>query len=175
MLREFSARLAALDERLSARLVLVGEPGPLRTAAILVTRSGDGLPFLLFLAALYLLGAPPWKARVLALVAADVLTFLVVQTLKFLLRRARPAGEWGQVYRRFDPFSFPSGHSARGGAMAAMSLIVGPPWFGATLLVWGVAVASSRVLLGVHYASDAAGGLLLGITMAAALALLVLA
>jgi undecaprenyl-diphosphatase len=174
MLRELNARLAALDERVSARLVLVGEPGPPRTAAILVTRSGDGLPFLVFLGALFLLGSPVWKAVALTLFVADILTFLVVQTLKFLARRARPAGEWGRMYRRLDPFSFPSGHSARGGAMAAMSLIVGPPWFGVVMLVWGVAVASSRVLLGVHFVSDAIGGLLIGVTMSLALVLLVL-
>jgi membrane-associated phospholipid phosphatase len=175
MLRELNARLVTFDERLSARLVLAGEPGPLRTAAILVTRSGDGLPFLLFLVALFLSGAPVWKIGALSLFVADVLTFLVVQTLKFIVQRARPTGEWGQIYRRLDPFSFPSGHSARGGAMAAMSLTVGPPWFGAAMLAWGVAVTSSRVLLGVHYVSDAIGGLLIGVAMSAALALLVLA
>lgn len=175
MIAEANLKLAALDERLSARLRLAGTRVWLRRAAILVTRSGDGLPFLLFLALIYLIGAPPWRVRVVTLVLADTLTFLVIQTLKFIVRRARPEGDWGQMYRRLDPYSFPSGHSARGGTMAAMSLVVGPPWFGAILLVWGLCVAASRVLLGVHYLSDAIGGLSVGVAMALALRLLVLA
>ncbi len=111
--------------------------------------------------------------RVLALVLGDALTFLITQTLKFLVRRARPAGKWGEMVRRIDPYSFPSGHSARGGAMATMGLLLGPLWFGALLAAWGLLVALSRVALGVHYLSDAIGGVVLGVLMALLIGLLV--
>lgn len=165
--------LAAADEHVSGVLYMGEVLDWRRRLVILITRSGDGLPFLLFLGALVLFGSPQWRVIAISLFLADVLTFLVVQTLKFLIRRGRPAGEWGQMYRRLDPYSFPSGHSARGGAMAAMSLLVAPTWFGLILLAWGLAVALSRVLLGVHYFSDAVSGFALGVAMSLALWLFV--
>lgn len=175
MIAEINFKLAELDERLSAGLRRAGTRVGLRRAAITVTHSGDALPFLLFLAVVYLIGTPAWRVRVVTLIMADLLTFLMIQTAKFIVRRARPEGDWGRLYRRLDPYSFPSGHAARGGTMAAMSFIVGPPWFGGILLVWGLCVAASRVLLGVHYVSDAIGGFGVGVVMALALRLLVLA
>lgn len=164
--------LAESDERISGALYMGEIVDWRRSVFILITHSGDGVPFLLFLGALFLFGGPDWRTRVVYLLAADILTFLVVQTLKFLIRRGRPAGEWGQMYRRLDPYSFPSGHSARGGAIATMSLLVAPPWFGGIMLVWGLLVAFSRVILGVHYFSDAISGFTLGISMSLALWLL---
>lgn len=166
--------LAAGDERISSALYLGETPGWRRTLAMVITHSGDGLPFLLFLGVLFLLGGPEWRVRVIVMLATDVLTFLVVQTLKFLVRRSRPVGEWGQMYRRLDPYSFPSGHSARGGSMAMMALLLGPTWFGVLFVIWGVAVAFSRVILGVHFFSDAISGFVLGITMALTMWLLVI-
>lgn len=166
--------LAEGDERVSGALYLKETRKWARRFAIFITHTGDGLPFLVFLGLLFLFGSGAWRVRVIALLAADTLTFLVVQTLKFLIRRSRPVGEWGQMYRRMDPYSFPSGHSARGGTMAMMGLLVGPAWFGVALLVWGVTVAFSRVALGVHFFSDAISGFTLGIVMALALWLLVL-
>ena len=167
--------LAAVDERISGALYMGEIVDWRRSTFIIITHSGDGVPFLLFLGALFLLGGPEWRLRVVYLLAADILTFLVVQTLKFLLRRSRPVGEWGQIYRRLDPYSFPSGHSARGGAIATMCLLIGPLWFGLIMLVWGLLVAFSRVILGVHYFSDAISGFSLGIAMSLALWLLLFA
>lgn len=158
--------LAHHDETWSARLTVAEEPGLLRTAAILVTRSGDGLPFLVALAAAFLLGGPEARVRVLFFVLGDVLTFLATQILKFAARRPRPEGEWGQFYRKADPHSFPSGHSARGGVIATTAMLLGPWWLGLGALVWGVAVSYSRVAMGVHYLSDAVVGFFSGIGMA---------
>lgn len=175
MIRRTNDWLAERDERISGRMRFGEDRRLRRIIAIAVTHSADGLPFLIFLGLLYLIGTPAWRARVIVLLLADLLTFLVVQTLKFLIRRSRPAGEWGQMYRRMDPFSFPSGHSARGGAMATIGIIVGPPWFAVLLAVWGVMVAFSRILLGVHYLSDAMGGFALGVALSLAITFILLA
>ena len=175
MIRRTNDWLSERDVSFSDRLRFAEERRLRRIVAIAITHSADGLPFLIFLALLYLLGSPEWRVRVILLLLADLLTFLVVQTLKFLIRRSRPVGEWGQMYRRMDPFSFPSGHSARGGAMATMGIIAGPPWFAVLLAVWGVMVAFSRILLGVHYVSDAMGGFALGVTLSLAIAFILLA
>ncbi len=173
MIARLNTWLAGIDGLLSARLRVTGRPGWRRSLAAALTHSGDALPFLAGLALLFVVGGPAWRVRVLALVLADTLTFLVTQTLKFLVRRARPEGEWGKMVRRIDPYSFPSGHSSRGGAMATMGLLIGPLWFGVLLATWGVLLALSRVALGVHYLSDALGGLLLGMMMALLIGLLV--
>ncbi len=173
-LHAVSAHLTDADERQSARLNIAEEPGKRRALASLVTHSGDVLPYLILLALLFVLGGAAWRFRTLALLAADTLTFLVAQLLKVIIRRIRPEGKWGEMYRRIDPYSFPSGHAARGGAMAAMGLIVGPLWFGAALAVWGLSLAVSRVVLGVHFLSDAVAGFALGVIIAVVLGLLVL-
>ncbi len=173
MIVEITDRLLSLDRQLSSRLCVAERPGMLRTLTAIVTHSGDAFSFLSILATLFLLGGPEWRLRVVVLVATDLITFVVTQVIKVAIRRTRPAGEWGQIYRHTDPYSFPSGHSARGGAMAAMGLILGPAWFGGVLVMWGVALALSRVSMGVHYLSDAIGGFLIGVGVAAALAMLV--
>ncbi len=36
---------------------------------------------------------------------------VIVLAIKFSIRRRRPEGEWGAMYRKTDPHSFPSGHA----------------------------------------------------------------
>jgi undecaprenyl-diphosphatase len=99
-----------------------------------------------------------------ALMAAGVvgLAFLVL-AIKFTVRRQRPAGDWGAIYRNTDPHSFPSGHAARAAMLAVMALGLGPAWFGWVVLAWVPLVSLARVVTGVHYLSDIAAGLLLGV------------
>ena len=103
-----------------------------------------------------------WHATA-ALMAAGVvgLAFLVL-AIKFTVRRQRPAGDWGAIYRNTDPHSFPSGHAARAAMLAVMALGLGPVWFGGLVLAWAPLVSLARVVTGVHYLSDVAAGLLLG-------------
>ena len=46
----------------------------------------------------------------------------LVLVLKFLIRRRRPEGEWGGIYRQTDPHSFPSGHAARSVLIAVLAV-----------------------------------------------------
>ena len=85
--------------------------------------------------------------------------------LKFTIRRPRPEGDWGQIYRINDPHSFPSGHAARSAALAVMGIALGPPWFAFTLVIWAPWVGLSRVALGVHYLSDVIAGWVVGAVM----------
>ena len=41
--------------------------------------------------------------------------------VKQVIRRERPAGEWGGIYRAIDPHSFPSGHATRAALLAALA------------------------------------------------------
>jgi undecaprenyl-diphosphatase len=155
-------RFLAVDERLSARLRVAEKPGALRTAAVLLGHSGDSWFWLAGLAILYFTGPDYWKYRALVMAMGIVLTAVAVMAIKFTVRRKRPEGELGQIYRRTDPHSFPSGHAARAVMLAVVEVGLGPTWLGILLVVWAAAVVLARVLMGVHYLSDVLAGALLG-------------
>ena len=153
------------DAELSARLRIAERPGGLRRAAAFFAHSGDSWFCLAALGALWRLGTEFWRWRAAVLVFAIVITAILVLALKFLIRRRRPAGEWGGIYRSTDPHSFPSGHATRAFMLAVMALEIGPSWFGLALAVWAPLVSLARVAMGVHYVSDILAGVGLGVLM----------
>jgi undecaprenyl-diphosphatase len=162
----WSSRLLELDLAWSRRLQSSSQPGFLRRLEILLAHSGDSWFVLLALALIWWLGNPEWKTLSIALAIGVVLTALVVSLVKFTVRRPRPAGEWGSIYRKSDPHSFPSGHAARAVMLSVVALGLGPPWLGIGLAIWAPLVCLSRVILGVHYLSDILAGALLGAVVA---------
>ena len=91
----------------------------------------------------------------------------IVNLIKVLVDRARPAVS---VLTGFTGRSFPSGHSAGAAACyGTVALLLSLRWssknraaaYGAAVAV-AVAVACSRVLLGVHWVSDVVAGLAIG-------------
>jgi undecaprenyl-diphosphatase len=160
------SRLFEVDRHLSTRLCQADRPGLPRTLAAIVTHSADGVYVLALLGLVYALAGPEWSRRALLMGAADLSTFLIVQAIKFTVRRRRPPGEWGRTYRRIDPYSFPSGHAARRGALAVVGIALGPLWLVLLLALWGPLAAFTRVVLGVHYLSDVVLGFLLGASVA---------
>jgi membrane-associated phospholipid phosphatase len=93
---------------------------------------------------------------------------LIANGVKLLLHRGRPP-----VLHLADSsgWSFPSGHSASAAATyAALALLLGrgrrwqvKAWLGTAAAAVTVLVASSRVLLGVHWVTDVAAGVVLGL------------
>jgi undecaprenyl-diphosphatase len=98
--------------------------------------------------------------RVLASIAGLAASVLLI---KLVVRRRRPEGEWGAIYRNTDPHSFPSGHAARAILLAVLAVAWGPWWLAAVLLLWAPLVALSRVAMGLHYLSDVVAGAVLGL------------
>jgi undecaprenyl-diphosphatase len=153
------------DARLSARLGVAEKPGLRRRLAIFFGHSGDSWFWGAGLLLLIALGTPAWRTLAWAFLLGIVLTAVVVLIIKFSVRRARPEGEWGQIYRKTDPHSFPSGHAARSIMLAVLGLALGPAWFGVLLLIWAPLVGLARVATGLHYVSDVLAGWVLGIVM----------
>src|SRR5512145_1954667 len=103
-------RALELDAQWSGRLRLAEKPGLLRTLAVVFAHSGDSWFWLAALAAVWWQGDTAWKRWAVTLGAAILATALVVMLIKFTVRRQRPEGTWGGIYRSTDPHSFPSGH-----------------------------------------------------------------
>ena len=155
-------RLLALDARLSAQMRVAERPGLLRTCAAFLAHSGDSWFWWAGLALLWWLGNAFWRSRALTVLLSIIGLAVLVLAIKFTIRRRRPEGEWGGMYRSTDPHSFPSGHAARAFLIAALAIGMGPVWLAIFLCVWAPLVALARVAMGLHYLSDIAAGAVLG-------------
>lgn len=159
------SRLLELDAQLSARMRIVDNPGIQRAVAVFLAHSGDSWFWILGLALLWWQGNADWEYRAKAMAFGVVITAVVVMAIKFTVRRRRPEGEWGGIYRNTDPHSFPSGHAARAAMLATMAIGLGPVGLSIGLTVWAPLVGLARIALGVHYLSDVLGGFVIGIVL----------
>lgn len=149
------------DVQVSEKLRIDESRGWLKKSAALFAHSGDSwfwLAGLLLIAVLF----PSWREPALQYVSSILALAVLVFAIKFSVRRKRPPGEWGAIYRRTDPHSFPSGHAARATLLAVLGLGLGPPIWGVALMIWALLVSMARVALGLHYLSDVIAGAILG-------------
>ncbi len=158
-------RIQELDDRFAESSQALEQPGIIRAIAVVLAHSGDSWFWLIGLGLLWWLGADYWKQLALVMIIGIGVTALVVMVIKFTVRRRRPQGDWGRIYRSTDPHSFPSGHAARSTMLAVIALGMGPLWLGLSLLLWVPLVGLARIILGVHYPSDIVAGMALGIVM----------
>ena len=140
---------------------------------IAITLLGDGLVMTALAAAivLWLLLHKAWRAALAAMIA--VLTGKIfVLLLKYGIQRPRPTPS----YDGAELFSFPSSHATMAALIFGILAVLVSHSMGrwARALVYAVcglavvAIAYSRVYLGVHWLSDVLGGLLFGSILAAA-------
>lgn len=171
------AALTRLDRRVASRLRRVVGAGPngaapprlRRLVMVLAARSADStvlIPALLLLA--WLEGFTR-QGLAFPLAVAYVGSMVLTFALKLAFRRRRPPGEWGALYRKTDPHSFPSGHASRTAAMALTAWAFQGWALGLALVLWSIVVSLARVVLGVHYTLDILVGYLLGLAIGAGL------
>lgn len=157
--------LLEYDTDLSARMRVAERPGLLRNLAAILAHSGDSWFLLLGLVIVWILGSEDMRGIAVAMGIGIIVTAIVVMLIKFTVRRRRPEGEWGNIYRRTDPHSFPSGHAARAAMLTVMAFGLGPGWLGVLFFFWACAVILARVAMGVHFLSDVLAGALFGSLM----------
>ncbi len=121
------------------------------------------------LAAAWVFGDDTWKLRAVITFAGLVLLEVVVIGLKMIVRRERPPGTEGLIYRKADPYSFPSGHAARAVLLSLIALRLGPAAAFIVIVTWSPLMVLSRIAIGIHYVLDVIGGAALGALLTAAL------
>jgi undecaprenyl-diphosphatase len=156
------------DQKFSSRFNLPPEKKFLRRAAAFFAHSGDSWFWLaaLFIVWLFSHGRTHTIAALLA--GAIVLQASLVLLIKFTIKRSRPESDWGDIYRKTDPNSFPSGHAVRAIMLAGLAWGLGLSPLNWILTIWAPLVGIARISLGVHYLSDVLAGWLLGIILALA-------
>jgi membrane-associated phospholipid phosphatase len=163
------ARLQSIDQALTRPLTLPPENRFSRFVALGLAHSGDSFIWAALAAAAWLLGGTEWKNRAIVTFAGLVLAEIVVILVKTLIRRRRPPGDAGRIYRKADPFSFPSGHAARAAMLCLLAGQMGPPAVFIAIAIWSPFMVLSRVAIGIHYVFDVCAGVVLGCALTALL------
>lgn len=177
------SRVLNWDQRASARFYNWYRRSPYTAHWVLIAleASGHGLIWILWPPLLFFL-APQMPVSLLSglvnFYALVVLDLIVIVIMKPLFHRARPAYNTGlqaATVEAVDQFSFPSGHATRAMSVAAFVVYAAvvrkgriPVWmeslpFLTLVVVWGIAVAASRVALGRHHVLDVLFGTFVGV------------
>ncbi|MFO8035432.1 MAG: phosphatase PAP2 family protein [Anaerolineales bacterium] len=156
-------KISTLDREFSHKIRLPESRSGLRRAAAIFAHSADSWFWLAGLITLYPFVSPGARPLLVKLMVGIVITAVFVLSLKMTIKRPRPEGEWGQIYRNTDPHSFPSGHAARAIMLTLLIFLLGPAWLGGVMVLWTLLVNYARIALGVHYLSDILVGTAIGL------------
>lgn len=162
-------KILKVDHKLSLKLRLPENAKIPRAIAIFLAHSGDSWFWLAGLLLVWLLRRDAWHTRAAFLAAGILILAALVLAIKFLVRRQRPEGEWGAIYRNTDPHSFPSGHAARAVLLAGLCCAMRIQPLAWLIALWVPLMSLARVSMGVHYLVDILAGWLLGLLMIPAL------
>ena len=114
-------KLLEADHRVSEKIQLKGSQKMLRALAAFFAHSGDSWFWVAGLFLIWLFTRGDWHKFSALLAGAIVIQATLVIAIKFLIKRRRPEGQWGEIYRKTDPNSFPSGHAVRAVMLAALA------------------------------------------------------
>lgn len=155
------------DRRVMLRANNWPAPHWVRIWARFATRAGDGWLWYAAGIAVLLTGDQDRFRAVGAAGLAAVASVLLFTMLKRMTGRPRPCAMTPHCWATLlppDRFSFPSGHTMTAFAVAvAFSLFY--PALAFPLLLCAFSIASSRILLGMHFLSDVVAAMLIGASL----------
>ena len=168
--RTLGPRLQELEVGLCRRAVRIQERRAGLAFFRTVSRLGDGGLWIALAGLLAVAGGERTLATVARMAAVGLASTVASKLLKRWACRPRPctvAAGIAAGAAPLDPWSFPSGHTLHAVAFTA---VVGAelPTLALLLLPFTLAVAASRVVLGLHYPSDVAAGAAIGLALAGA-------
>ena len=155
--------LQKIDAEWSQKMLIAEDKRFLRLILSLISHSCDSWYWLAGLILVWIFNQGPVRQMAVFMAFCMVLLAVIVLGIKFVIKRPRPEGEFGQIYRETDPHSFPSGHAARAMAIAVIVATFGKPWLSVLVFLWAFLVGYSRVALALHYISDVLVGWLVGL------------
>ena len=156
--------IATRDHRLMRRVHRWRPPRWFRLWMIYATRGGDGWLWYGLTALILVYGGHPRLGAVAAAWTACGVGAILFVILKKVTGRKRPNALEPHCWATLlppDQFSFPSGHTITAFAFAFAVGSFYPLFLGA-LLFCAFSVATSRIVLGMHFLSDVVAGALLG-------------
>ena len=149
------------DARLTEKLRLQQGQSALWRIAAFLAHSGDSWFWAIGLFIIWLATRGEWHNRAVLLAGGVVGLALFVFALKFVIKRQRPEGEWGAIYRIRTQFISIRARR-RVALLAVIALGLGPAWFAIIVVVWAPLVCLARIWTGLHYFSDILGGIVIG-------------
>jgi undecaprenyl-diphosphatase len=168
------ARFDAAELKLCRYLNRSSRSSLIRQSFKAVSRLGDGwIWYALILALPLVLGVEGLQASA-HVAATGALGVLLYKLIKHRAVRERPYITHSViecVSAPLDRYSFPSGHTLHAVSFTILFAHYVPEWT-APLALLALAIALSRVILGLHYPTDVAAGALLGGALGSASALL---
>jgi undecaprenyl-diphosphatase len=129
-----------------------------------ISRLGNGVFWYMLMTAVALLGGHRGLLAAAHMAATGLVALLLYRLLKRWTRRPRPYRVCPGVIAHVPPldeFSFPSGHTLQAVSFSIVAL-AWYPTLTPLLLIFTALVASSRVILGLHYPSDVLAAVVIG-------------
>ena len=158
------ARFDAAEYRMCRRLNRAADNTGVRVFFMTASRLGDGVIwYALMLALPFIYGARGFEVSLIML-ATGAAGLAVYKFLKRTFVRERPFIRHAGISLAgapLDRYSFPSGHTLHAVAFTWQAVAAFPE-LGFVLVPLALAIAASRVVLGLHYPTDVLVGALLG-------------
>jgi undecaprenyl-diphosphatase len=133
-----------------------------------ISRLGDGPFWYALMVALAIFGGEQGAGAALHMALTGLAALALYRALKRRIRRPRPCAAGHGIVALvapLDQFSFPSGHTLHAVSFTAVACA----WFPAlavVLIPFAALVATSRVVLGLHYPSDVLAAIGIGLALA---------
>lgn len=168
-------RMHQLDSNMCVAVNHTSHYRMVRESFRLVSRLGDGMFWYGLMAAILFIKGGDGLLPVLHMTLTGLFGTVLYKWLKGKTLRPRPYAVRQEITLAampLDKFSFPSGHTLHAVLFSVIALNYYPQ-LAIILLPFTLLVALSRVVLGLHYPSDVAAGVLIGATVAGLSLLLV--